>query len=273
MKALDLGRRVAAEQHCQLRLRCTDQHAQCRHLGIQCIGLGARAVQIEGARLAFAQAAFHAGRRLTLRSSQGLHDAQPLLGTAQHEVLPAHFARDEQAGPVDASRCGGGIGLRRITRRANAARKVDLPGDIHTGAQHTRVGHALLDRFRNPAFTARCRGLHADRGPQPGGLRLGTHACLTDALHSDGHVLEAKASASTPFPTRVFEELSFGKDHKGGGEMPGLALAPGVLSIPGGLPIKVGDVLVGAIGVSGSTPDNDELCAQAGLDAIKDLLK
>jgi len=32
-------------------------------------------------------------------------------------------------------------------------------------------------------------------------------------------------------------------------------------------------VLVGAIGVSGSMPDNDEFCAQAGLDAIKDLLK
>ena len=84
---------------------------------------------------------------------------------------------------------------------------------------------------------------------------------------------KAKASAGTPLPTRVFEELAFGKDHKGGGAMPGLALAPGVLSIPGGLPIKVGDVLVGAIGVSGSMPDNDELCAQAGLDAIKDLLK
>jgi uncharacterized protein GlcG (DUF336 family) len=84
---------------------------------------------------------------------------------------------------------------------------------------------------------------------------------------------KAQASANTPFPTRAFEELSFGKDHKGGGAMPGLALAPGVLSIPGGLPIKVGEVLVGAIGVSGSMPDNDEACAQAGLDAIKDLLK
>ena len=55
--------------------------------------------------------------------------------------------------------------------------------------------------------------------------------------------------------------------------MPGLALAPGVITIAGGLPIKVGEVLVGAIGVSGSMPDNDETCAQAGLDAVKDLLK
>jgi len=35
----------------------------------------------------------------------------------------------------------------------------------------------------------------------------------------------------------------------------------------------VGDVLAGAIGASGGIPDNDELCGQAGLDAIKDLLK
>lgn len=84
---------------------------------------------------------------------------------------------------------------------------------------------------------------------------------------------KAEASAKTPFPTRTFEELSFGKDRKGGGAMPGMALAPGFLTIPGGLPIKVGDVLVGAIGVSGSMPDHDEACAQAGLDAIRDLLK
>lgn len=84
---------------------------------------------------------------------------------------------------------------------------------------------------------------------------------------------KAQASVNTPFPTRTLEELSFGKDLKGGGVMPGMAVAPGVLAIPGGLPIKVGEVLVGAIGVSGSMPDHDEACAQAGLDAIKDLLK
>ena len=107
----------------------------------------------------------------------------------------------------------------------------------------------------------------------------GAHAILFQRMDAaflgsgDIALRKAQASANTPFPTRAFEELSFGKDHKGGGAMPGMALAPGVIAIPGGLPIKVGDVLVGAIGVSGSLPDNDEACAQAGLDAIKDLLK
>ncbi len=79
---------------------------------------------------------------------------------------------------------------------------------------------------------------------------------------------KAEASAKTPFPTRMLEELSFGKDRKGG-MLPGLALAPGVLTIAGGLPLKVGETLIGAIGVSGSMPDDDEMCANAGLDAIQ----
>jgi uncharacterized protein GlcG (DUF336 family) len=46
------------------------------------------------------------------------------------------------------------------------------------------------------------------------------------------------------------------------------------LSFAGGLPIKVGDEIVGAIGVSGAEPSAiDEKCAIAGLEKIKTLLK
>jgi uncharacterized protein GlcG (DUF336 family) len=38
-----------------------------------------------------------------------------------------------------------------------------------------------------------------------------------------------------------------------------------VLALDGGLPIKVGDEIVGAVGVSG-TPGKDDDCAQAGID-------
>jgi uncharacterized protein GlcG (DUF336 family) len=53
------------------------------------------------------------------------------------------------------------------------------------------------------------------------------------------------------------------------------ALLAGVPHIPriaifgGGLPIKVGDKIVGGIGVSGGTVEQDVACAQAGLDAFK----
>jgi uncharacterized protein GlcG (DUF336 family) len=46
----------------------------------------------------------------------------------------------------------------------------------------------------------------------------------------------------------------------------------GVIAIPGGLPIKAGDEVVGAIGVSG-TPGKDDVCSQAGIDKVAAELK
>jgi uncharacterized protein GlcG (DUF336 family) len=47
---------------------------------------------------------------------------------------------------------------------------------------------------------------------------------------------------------------------------------PSVIAIPGGVPIKVGDEVIGGIGVSGS-PGVDDECVNAGLDLVKDQLK
>jgi glc operon protein GlcG len=84
---------------------------------------------------------------------------------------------------------------------------------------------------------------------------------------------KAQTSARFPFPTRGIEQLAYGKDLKGG-MVPGLALVPGIIAFAGGLPIMTADkVHIGAIGVSGGTADEDESCAQAGIDAVKDALK
>lgn len=49
----------------------------------------------------------------------------------------------------------------------------------------------------------------------------------------------------------------------------GLLTMDGVIALGGGLPIKVGSDVVGAIGVAGGTKNgDDEPCAQAGIDAI-----
>ncbi len=45
-----------------------------------------------------------------------------------------------------------------------------------------------------------------------------------------------------------------------------------VLALGGGLPIKVGDDVVGAVGVSGS-PGKDDDCSKAGIDKVADQLK
>jgi len=50
------------------------------------------------------------------------------------------------------------------------------------------------------------------------------------------------------------------------------ATLPSVIAIPGGLPIKAGDDVIGGAGVSG-TPGKDEPCVQAGIDKVADQLK
>ncbi|MCJ0761801.1 GlcG/HbpS family heme-binding protein [Variovorax terrae] len=49
---------------------------------------------------------------------------------------------------------------------------------------------------------------------------------------------------------------------------------PGYLLLGGGVPVKVGNEVIGAIGVGGAPGGNlDEQCANAALDKVKDLLK
>lgn len=54
----------------------------------------------------------------------------------------------------------------------------------------------------------------------------------------------------------------------------GLKDTAGTIALGGGMPIKAGDQVVGAIGVSGSPgADKDEACANAGIAAVADQLK
>ena len=47
---------------------------------------------------------------------------------------------------------------------------------------------------------------------------------------------------------------------------------PGATPIEGGLPLAVDNVVVGAIGISGVTSQQDGLIAQAGVDALQALV-
>lgn len=48
----------------------------------------------------------------------------------------------------------------------------------------------------------------------------------------------------------------------------------GVIAAQGALPIKVGDTVIGGVGVSGAPGgDKDEVCAKAGIDKVADQLK
>ena len=77
--------------------------------------------------------------------------------------------------------------------------------------------------------------------------------------------LKAVTSASLPYSTRQFREIAKNNAR-------GLELTPGTTTVAGGLPIVTADgVHLGGVGVSGGSEDQDEVCAQAGLDAAKDL--
>ena len=83
----------------------------------------------------------------------------------------------------------------------------------------------------------------------------------TQYASNDIAIGKAKAAATYRRPTRAFADVI----NKGG---PATATLPGVVASPGGNPIFVDGKIVGAVGVSGVTGDQDEQCALAGIKGM-----
>jgi glc operon protein GlcG len=83
----------------------------------------------------------------------------------------------------------------------------------------------------------------------------------TQTASLDIAILKAKAAATYRRTTRVFADTIA----KGG---PAIMTLPGVVASPGGNPIFVDGKVIGGVGVSGVTGDQDEQCAKAGLAAM-----
>jgi glc operon protein GlcG len=77
-----------------------------------------------------------------------------------------------------------------------------------------------------------------------------------------------KASAAVGFkrPTRVLEEMV------NNGRYSFLSAPGGPVLLQGGLPVEIDGQLVGAVGVSGVKASDDEIVAQAGIDALRQAL-
>ena len=105
------------------------------------------------------------------------------------------------------------------------------------------------------------------------GGNLKAFARMDDAQLISEEVAMRKAytAAALPRSTRETAELAYSNPDR---RPSGIAFLSRVAVIQGGLPIMTADgVHIGGVGVSGSTAQNDEACAQAGLDAVKDELK
>ena len=93
-------------------------------------------------------------------------------------------------------------------------------------------------------------------------------------LRQDGAPLVAeKISQMKAFTAVAMEKSTAEVGEVSKGETPGIELVPNLIKFGGGIPIKnaKGQIL-GGIGVSGASKEDDAACAQAGLDAVKALL-
>ena len=83
----------------------------------------------------------------------------------------------------------------------------------------------------------------------------------TQTASMDISIMKARAAATYRRPTRAFVD-AIGKTG------PATVTLPGVVASPGGVPLFVGGKVIGAVGVSGVTGDQDEQCAKAGAPAM-----
>ena len=78
------------------------------------------------------------------------------------------------------------------------------------------------------------------------------------------------------YTARTFGRTSaeWAKRTADGAELAGQRQLADVIALRGGVPIKIGEETIGSVGISGAPGgDKDEVCAQAGIDKVKDDLK
>ena len=101
-------------------------------------------------------------------------------------------------------------------------------------------------------------------------------AFIRDDGNNGPHTIDLsrrKAYTALTFASRWATSLEAAKawGHALGSPMPNVE---GTTGLGGGVPIKVGEVTIGAVGVSGAVGgDKDEICAKAGIAKIAHLLK
>ena len=104
--------------------------------------------------------------------------------------------------------------------------------------------------------------------------RAGTVRAVMRADNAGPHTLEAsrlKAYTSASAKNTTLAMMEGAQKHPAAANQVNI---PGYLLLGGGVPVKVGNEVIGAVGVGGAPGGNlDEQCAVAALDKVKDLLK
>src|SRR5262245_2785680 len=119
----------------------------------------------------------------------------------------------------------------------------------HCRAQNFKIGVSVVDRGGHVLVTLRDHG----------------------AAHHTVELAQRKA-----YTSRVFRQTSrdFSQRLRDNPISAGLGTTTGVVATVGGIPIKVGDEVIGGVGMSGAPGgQRDEECALAGLAKVADQLK
>lgn len=135
----------------------------------------------------------------------------------------------------------------------------------------SRPSHRITAEAAHAGVAAACEKARA--------LGVSVNACVVDAgghqiafLRGDGAFLQSgaiardKAATSAGFgaPTGALYEALKGE----AAVLSGITAQPGVALFQGGLPVVVEGEVIGGIGVSGASAEQDEICAGAGLAAM-----
>ena len=128
---------------------------------------------------------------------------------------------------------------------------------------------ATIDARQAQAIVSGCVSRDAARHQSHAVAVVDTGGHLVAALRMDGNAFgimdfalaKAEAAAAWGFSTAGMAE--------GAHATPGFAMAPHVVTVPGGIPVFSADgrERLGAVGVSGESPADDEACAEAGVTA------
>ena len=104
--------------------------------------------------------------------------------------------------------------------------------------------------------------------------RAGTVRAIQRADNAGPHTLgasQAKAYTSASAKNTTLAMMDASQKNPAAAN---LVYIPGYLLLGGGVPIKVGNEVIGAVGVGGAPGGNlDEQCAMVALDKVKELLK
>nr|AMK59095.1 hypothetical protein Lcho_3355 [uncultured bacterium UPO38] len=132
--------------------------------------------------------------------------------------------------------------------------------------RHEITTDAAADAVRAAVAQARELGLRINAAVTDDAGRLVAFLRMNGAF---GHSIEiaidkAVTAAGFGLPTAAMKELTADDELL----RIGLNSRPRLVMFGGGLPIRDGDALIGGIGVSGGSAEQDEACARAGLAAI-----